>query len=68
MGGFLQTAVSDAPRTTWRSYLRSRIGRIRYSTSVSDTALAFLDSFRTANNSSGVGQSGFWLLPWRILN
>jgi hypothetical protein len=35
MGGFLQTAVSDAPRTTWRTYLRSLIGRIRYSTSVS---------------------------------
>ena len=35
MGGFLQTAVSDAPRTTWRTYLPSVIGRIRYSTSVS---------------------------------
>ena len=34
-GGFLQTAVSDAPRTTWRTSLRSLIGRIRYSTSVS---------------------------------
>jgi hypothetical protein len=33
-GGFLQTAASDAPRTTWRTYLRSVIGRIRYGTSV----------------------------------
>jgi Transposase zinc-binding domain len=34
-GGFLQTAVSDAPRTTSRTYLPSGMGRIRYSTSVS---------------------------------
>src|SRR6266481_1368573 len=34
-GGFLQTAVSDAPRTTSRTYLLTYLGRIRYSTSVS---------------------------------
>src|SRR5882762_2334572 len=42
-GGFLQTAVSDAPHTTSRTYLHSYNG-------ASDTALAFLDSFRAADN------------------
>jgi hypothetical protein len=35
-GGFLQTAVSDAPRTTSRAYCPLTLGRVRYSTSVSD--------------------------------
>jgi hypothetical protein len=34
-GGFLQTAVSDAPRTTSRAYCPLTMGRVRYSTSVS---------------------------------
>jgi hypothetical protein len=33
-GGFLQTAVSDAPRTPLQIYLPPTTGRIRYSTSV----------------------------------
>src|ERR1039458_8861695 len=47
-GGFLQTAVSDAPRRTFPSppahLLRGP----------SDTALAFLDSLRIANNPPGI--------------
>ena len=34
-GGFLQTAVSDAPRTPPEIYLPLHMGRVRYSTSVS---------------------------------
>src|SRR5229473_5556730 len=57
-GAFLQTAVSDAPRTPPEIYLPFPMGRVRYSTSVSG-------QFPDCDNSSGVGQSGFWLLPWR---
>ena len=34
-GGFLQTAVSDAPRTSPEIYLPLHMGRVRYSTNVS---------------------------------
>jgi hypothetical protein len=44
-GGFLQTAVSDAPHTTSRTYLRSYNG-------ASDTALAFLANFRLADHKA----------------
>ncbi len=46
--GFLQTAVSDAPRTTWRTYLRSVIGRIRYSNSVSGQSIDVDSSVATS--------------------
>jgi hypothetical protein len=45
--GFLQTAVSDAPRSKWQVILG--VGR-----GASDTALAFLDNFRLADNTPSV--------------
>ena len=43
-GGFLQTAVSNAPRTTSGTYLPTFL-----EWGASDTALAFLDHFRLAD-------------------
>ncbi|MGA3107778.1 MAG: hypothetical protein ABSD53_25110, partial [Terriglobales bacterium] len=48
-GGFLQTAVSNAPRTTSGTYLPTFL-----EWGASDTALAFLDSFRFADNSTRI--------------
>jgi len=56
-GGFLQTAVSDAPRTTRRTYLRSVIGRIRYSTS---SVFQYPSCRRLSTSSRTMNRSGYF--------
>jgi hypothetical protein len=56
-GGFLQIAVSDArPAQPWRTYLRSVIGRIRRSTSVSGQRDEALRHGRIDLRKSGVSR------------